>query len=180
MSINDACKVQGCDHKGTVARGWCVMHYSRWREFGDPGPAASQRVRLTDKTCTVERCTTRLEAHGLCVKHLRRMTKYGDVDKVAIIHDNETRFFAIITKRTDGCWLWTGSTGNTGYARGFFSGKRWLVHRWAYTHFVGPIPDGFVIDHLCRRITCVNPAHLEAVTQQENIRRSLPQRGPRT
>ena len=180
MSTDQICKVQDCDRKGTHARGWCIMHYNRWLATGDVGEAAPQRVRLADKTCTVEGCTTRLEAHGLCVKHLRRMKTHGNVNTVNLIFDNETRFFATITKRPDGCWLWTGSPGNTGYVRAFFDGKRWLVHRWAYTHFVGPIPDGFVIDHLCRRITCVNPAHLEAVTQQENIRRSLPQRGPRT
>ena len=180
MSTDQICKVQDCDRKGTHARGWCIMHYNRWLATGDVGDAAPQRVRLADKTCTVEGCTTRLEAHGLCVKHLRRMTKYGDVNTVAIIHDNETRFFATIIKRPNGCWLWPSSIGNTGYARGFFDSKRWLVHRWSYTHFVAPIPDGLVIDHLCRQITCVNPAHLEAVTQQENIRRSLPQRGPRT
>lgn len=45
------------------------------------------------------------------------------------------------------------------------------ANRYAYTLWVGPIPEGLVIDHLCNQQTCVNPAHLEAVTQAENNRR---------
>ncbi|MDQ1426633.1 MAG: hypothetical protein QOK39_109 [Acidimicrobiaceae bacterium] len=45
------------------------------------------------------------------------------------------------------------------------------VHRWSYEQLVGPIPDGLVLDHLCRVTACVNPAHLEPVTLAENFRR---------
>lgn len=46
-----------------------------------------------------------------------------------------------------------------------------MGHRFSYEHFVGPLADGFEIDHLCRNRGCVNPAHLEAVTRLENCRR---------
>lgn len=70
-----------------------------------------------------------------------------------------------------GCWTYTGSRLPEGYGRIGYRGKPWLVHRAVYTEVVGPIPDGFQIDHLCRNTSCCNPAHLEAVTQRENILR---------
>lgn len=45
------------------------------------------------------------------------------------------------------------------------------ANRYAYTLCHGAIPEGLVIDHTCNRMTCVNPAHLEAVTQAENNKR---------
>lgn len=84
-----------------------------------------------------------------------------------------------------GCWLWTGSSsGAEGYGQYFVGGKGSRnanrtqykrAHRVAYEALVGPIPEGMQLDHLCRVPSCVNPAHLEPVTQQENIRRG---RGP--
>lgn len=80
----------------------------------------------------------------------------------------------------DGCWVWTGSCfgGNVGkngvrYGRISRDGKQIAVHRASYEAHVGPIPAGLVIDHLCRNTFCINPAHLEAVTQQENVLRGL-------
>jgi len=70
-----------------------------------------------------------------------------------------------------GCWLWSGADSGKGYGK-FWDGERLtLAHRYAYERHVGPIPDGLQIDHLCRVRCCVNPDHLEAVTQQENVRR---------
>lgn len=73
------------------------------------------------------------------------------------------------------CWLWTGAKTVSGY--GYFvrneSGQRFSAraHRLAYELLVGPVPEELVIDHLCRNKSCVNPAHLEVVTQRENIMR---------
>ncbi len=67
-----------------------------------------------------------------------------------------------------GCWLWTGRLHRNGYGA-FWDGKRLaLAHRVAHELFVGPIPAGLTIDHLCRNPSCVNPTHLEPVTQRVN------------
>jgi hypothetical protein len=72
-----------------------------------------------------------------------------------------------------GCWNWTGNTNKvTGYGYVYVGpGKQGIAHRAAYRELVGPIPAGLVLDHLCRNKRCVNPKHLEPVTQGENVRR---------
>lgn len=71
---------------------------------------------------------------------------------------------------TDGCWLWQGGKTTAGYGtvRDPDSEETVYVHRASYEAYVGPIPEGYTIDHLCRVHNCYNPAHLEAVTQAEN------------
>lgn len=80
-----------------------------------------------------------------------------------------------LTTVTDTCWLWNGAKydgygriGPVPPAKGLL-----LVHRVTYEAHVGPIPEGLQLDHLCRVRHCCNPAHLESVTHQENIRRAM-------
>ncbi len=73
-----------------------------------------------------------------------------------------------------GCWLWGGDTN--GYygslsVRENGRQRRILAHRLSYELHRGPIPSGLVIDHKCRMLLCVNPHHLEAVSQAENVSR---------
>ena len=79
-------------------------------------------------------------------------------------------FYANIIPDERGCWVWIGERIKGGYGR-LRSGhrKRWMAHRWSYTQFIGPIPDGLTIDHVCRNTSCVNPTHLDAVTMRENL-----------
>lgn len=71
-----------------------------------------------------------------------------------------------------GCWLWTASVTTDGYGR-YKSSTGNRASRFAYETAKAPIPDGLVIDHLCRVRCCVNPDHLDAVTRAENDRRGL-------
>ncbi len=70
-----------------------------------------------------------------------------------------------------GCWLWTSKLNNVGYGTMKIFGGYALAHRLSYELFVGSIPEGLVIDHLCHNRACVNYEHLEPVTSRENILR---------
>lgn len=63
-----------------------------------------------------------------------------------------------------------------GYGRVQHDGVPTPAYRVVYELAVGPIPAGLVLDHLCRVIACVNPAHLEPVTHAENVRRGAAHR----
>jgi hypothetical protein len=79
---------------------------------------------------------------------------------------------AVLIDEND-CWIWQrASASSTGYGRMRIPGGRSdYTHRVSYEAFVGPIPQGLVIDHLCRVTKCCNPAHLQAVRQQTNTLR---------
>lgn len=71
------------------------------------------------------------------------------------------------------CILWGGESSRNGYGRISVLGVKRQVHRvlWELEH--GPIPEGMVLDHLCRNRHCVNTAHMELVTMRENTLRGV-------
>lgn len=86
-----------------------------------------------------------------------------------------SRLFAKITK-TDECWLWTGAKNQDGYGTFTPTGQnadQCPAHRVVYELLVGPIPEGFVLDHLCRVPSCMRPDHLEPVPFRENVIRGI-------
>jgi len=76
----------------------------------------------------------------------------------------------MIDPETD-CWYWQGHLSRTGYGEFWVGHERHTAHRWSYLLFVGPLPDELVLDHLCRNRGCVNPKHVEPVTNGENVLR---------
>lgn len=82
------------------------------------------------------------------------------------------RLLAKVAVDPDGCWIFGGCLSGNGYGNLRDGAQMVSAHRASYEIFVGPIPPGLVIDHLCRVRACVNPAHLEPVTSQANVRRS--------
>ena len=70
-----------------------------------------------------------------------------------------------------GCWLWIGYQTPRQYGRILVDGHSRFAHRIAYALWKGPLTPDLTIDHLCRVHSCVNPAHLELVTQRENVLR---------
>jgi hypothetical protein len=84
------------------------------------------------------------------------------------------RNWSRIEGTAEGCWLWTGALTADGYGRVRVSRSRlMLTHRLFFLALVGPIPGDLQLDHICRVRHCVNPAHLEVVTLQENVRRGM-------
>jgi len=97
------------------------------------------------------------------------------------------RFQRQVKPQANGCWLWTGTHGTRdGYGKFQPSPgqPKVMAHRYSYLINVGPIPDGYQIDHKCHtddlgcpggpdciHRRCVNPTHLEAVTASENTMR---------
>lgn len=80
-------------------------------------------------------------------------------------------FMARVTIREDGCWDWSGTHTNAGYATVIDAGRTTTAHRFAYELFVAPIDADLDADHLCFNRGCVNPSHVEPVTHRENIHR---------
>lgn len=121
------CSIERCE-RPHAARGWCILHYSRWKRCGSLGEAVFQRLT------PVERFFSFVALHG-------------------------------------SCWIWTGHCTSNGYGT-FFDRRTIKAHRWAYEHWVGPIPDGLVLDHFaCDTPPCVNPMHVRPVTRRENTLR---------
>lgn len=76
-----------------------------------------------------------------------------------------------IPEPNTGCWLWMGVLMPNGYGQLSINGRHAYAHRASYETFVGPIPEGLTIDHLCRQRCCINPEHLEPVTTRVNLLR---------
>lgn len=124
--------------------------------------------------CKHPECGRVRRGNGYCSTHYKRNRQGLDMD--APIYVNipiRERFMQKVRVTPSGCMEWTAGTNGVGYGMFFV---RWenggnvmqLAHRWSYEYSKGPIPEGLHLDHLCRNPPCVNPEHLEAVTQREN------------
>ena len=123
---------------------------------------------MPKRTCSVDGCEKRRHGDGLCQMHRWRLKHHGSLDSP--LRPTIERFDEKV-ERTPDCWLWNATRNNQGYGQFWDGEDTVLAHRWSYEHFVAPIPVGLVLDHLCRTPACVNPNHLEPVTQHENILR---------
>lgn len=119
--------------------------------------------------CAVLGCGRVVRRRSWCRGHYARVLQHGDPLAAIPLQDADARPpLERYELAPDGCWLWNGRLNASGY--GVF--HQTPAHRLVYELLVGPIPDGLVLDHLCRVRHCVNPDHLEPITQEENMRRA--------
>lgn len=142
-------------------------------------PSVKARTK-NPSPCSIDGCTDPVLARKMCSRHYWRWKRHGDPQHVERLdirggYTVEDRFWHYTVTTPSGHWIWTGAvvTHEVGRDYGiFFDGEsQQLAHRWSYGTLVEPIPEGFVIDHLCCFCRCVNPQHLQAVPQGVNVRR---------
>lgn len=86
------------------------------------------------------------------------------------------RLLARVTALPTGCWVTTVGDNGHGYKSVNTKAGRVYAHRLSFEYFIGPIPEGLHLDHLCNTRACVNPMHLEPVGQEDNNRRAAERR----
>lgn len=115
--------------------------------------------------CSVEGCPRTVTGRGWCTMHYKRWLRHGDHLYKSTV---ESRFWTKVDY-SPYCWEWQAVLDTKGY--GCFSagkGRSTKAHRIAYEFAVGEIPEGLVIHHRCFNRACVNPMHLEVMTQYQN------------
>lgn len=124
-----------------------------------------------EKICAVANCgRSDINAREMCNMHYGRYRRHGDPmggGRRAIVGPAEALMMHSIERGA--CRIWTGADTGNGYGVMSISGKTVLAHRMAFELAHGSIMDGLVIDHICHIRACINPDHLRAVTQKQNL-----------
>lgn len=127
-------------------------------------------MKTLTATCSIKGCDRGVAARGWCMKHYQRWNTYGTTELRAITP--QMRFWSKVDRRFSGaCWVWEGVRDRDGYGAVKINQRTRRAHTVAWTWTHGDPAPGLVPDHLCRVRSCVNPDHIEWVTNEENILR---------
>lgn len=125
------------------------------------------------RACSI--CGGKAVARGLCGPHYKRAMRSGELPpKLNVEQERRRRFWANVNK-TDSCWDWVGYVTRHGYGNfgHGIAGLTMRAHKLAWEWENGPVPEGLVLDHLCRNRKCVRPEHLEPATPRINALRGI-------
>lgn len=169
---NATCSVDGCS-RPNYCKLLCTLHYTRQKKHG-----SALWLPPILGLCNIEGCYRKATSKGWCDVHDMRLRKHGSFDVVKTAWDTRPRgevlFWAKVDKNgPNGCWLWLGKLSKKGYGGYSYNSKHSSPHRYSYELHKGAIPEGLTVDHLCRVRHCVNPDHLEVVTNEENVLRGF-------
>lgn len=113
------------------------------------------------------KCNNQAIARQLCQNHYMQGRRSGDF--LPRKKEDPKQYILSRIKETEyGCWEWT-LCKTQGYGRLVRDGKSWPAHAYSYFAFIGLAPDGMQINHKCHNRCCVNPSHLYAGTQKQNV-----------
>lgn len=141
-----------------------------------------ERIDMANGTCSTDGCERPIKCKGLCAMHYARQhsARRGTyIPKRQLSGPAIDRLWGHIVL-TPGplptsCWVCTYAPMRKrgGYTKLSVNGRVVHTHRFTYEYYVGPIPKGLHLDHLCRVVACCNPDHLEPVTCKENLYRGF-------
>ena len=160
------CEVDECDLK-VHAKGWCQLHYARWKRWGNPLEESHRKVR---GSCSVGGGEGAHYGNGLCSKHWqerRRRDRHVPERSEVVYPDPETAF-AERTRWDHGCLVWTGALSGGKYGHLSVRGAQMLAHHYAWQRAGLEVPDGLFLDHTCHNEACVNVDHLRLATRSQN------------
>lgn len=129
---------------------------------------------MAKASCSVEGCERLVSCRGWCKLHYDRWAKCGDPGEAAPRQAHypwPENLLRRLRFMPSGCIEFTGVLDRHGYGRTARDGRTVGAHRAAYELVHGPVAQDLDLDHLCRNRACVNPAHLEPVSRQENLLR---------